>query len=241
MKTSLAGNCGEYAMMLMNYFRKRGISAEKFGVGDHTVVVIGRKEGSNPARPETWGDQAVICDPLNSKPYYLASQVGEFFKTFQSNSKEEKPNVYSKYENEDFELHFSIPATQDINYQQSLIKQTINRLSIIKKIGDHYITDFLIKDKFTDLIKEASKYNVGQKIDVQAEIELNRFIRQALNLIEANIGEEKIEEARQKLTQVMNIYINTYGSEIERKEFHENLENDTGGEHTSEIKRQMRH
>jgi hypothetical protein len=40
--------------------------------GSHHFIVIGRAPGSDPNKPDTWGDEAVICDPW-AKRCFLAS------------------------------------------------------------------------------------------------------------------------------------------------------------------------
>ena len=67
-----SGNCGEYGSLALNYLRKQGVdNAETYSIGedDHCFAVIGRAEGSNPSKPETWGPDAVVCDPWSDKVY----------------------------------------------------------------------------------------------------------------------------------------------------------------------------
>jgi hypothetical protein len=65
------GNCHELASMALYYMvlNHPEINSEVYEIsgGDHVFLVIGRIEDSDPKSPETWGDNAYICDPwLNS-------------------------------------------------------------------------------------------------------------------------------------------------------------------------------
>lgn len=62
------GNCKELALMALNYVIESfssAVNAEVFEIkgGDHRFLVIGRKKGSHPNKPYTWGANAYICDP----------------------------------------------------------------------------------------------------------------------------------------------------------------------------------
>lgn len=49
---------------------------------DHTFAVIGRRRGSRPDWPGTWGPAAVICDPWHDggKAYYATQIEGEMYR-----------------------------------------------------------------------------------------------------------------------------------------------------------------
>lgn len=61
------GNCGQFARVGLQYAIDRATSqrVEMFYVtgGDHVFLVIGRKKDSDPNDTQTWGPDAVICDP----------------------------------------------------------------------------------------------------------------------------------------------------------------------------------
>lgn len=67
------GNCIEYAYHAMDYILNHNvdINAEIFKImrGDHFFLVLNRDPGSNRNNPETWGENAVICDPWQNKVY----------------------------------------------------------------------------------------------------------------------------------------------------------------------------
>ncbi len=63
------GNCGEMAAVALEYVKGKGVSLDWVdfkdtrGVEDHSVLVIGRLPNSNLNKPQTWGRNAVVCDP----------------------------------------------------------------------------------------------------------------------------------------------------------------------------------
>lgn len=69
------GNCAEQAALAFFYLCRRDVvpidymsQADK----DHAFVVLGRKGGSDPSKPASWGADAVVCDPWAHR-VYLAS------------------------------------------------------------------------------------------------------------------------------------------------------------------------
>lgn len=71
------GNCYELALMALDYVVHNAseVDAEVYQIkgGDHVFLVIGRPEKSHINKPETWGNEAYICDPW-SNDVYPASQ-----------------------------------------------------------------------------------------------------------------------------------------------------------------------
>lgn len=68
------GNCREYAMQALDFVIHQlnsCVFAELFSIknGNHNVLVLNRLPDSDPAKPETWGDNAVVCDPWGNKVY----------------------------------------------------------------------------------------------------------------------------------------------------------------------------
>lgn len=61
------GSCHELAVQALDYILEHDpdINAEIFSIkhGDHEILVLNRDPRSDPRRPETWGPNAVICDP----------------------------------------------------------------------------------------------------------------------------------------------------------------------------------
>ena len=67
------GNCHELALMALDYMVRNQprVNAEVYSIkgGDHVFLVIGRANDSDPRKPETWGDNAYICDPWSDAVY----------------------------------------------------------------------------------------------------------------------------------------------------------------------------
>ena len=60
------GNCGESAALAFVYLAERHVRPLDYMVdvdADHAFVVIGRAKASKPEDPNTWGRDAVVCDP----------------------------------------------------------------------------------------------------------------------------------------------------------------------------------
>jgi hypothetical protein len=82
------GNCQELALMAMHHvlISQSKATAEVYHIegGDHAFLVIGRKKESKPHEPETWGEDAYICDPWSNSVYpateYL-TKTKNFFST----------------------------------------------------------------------------------------------------------------------------------------------------------------
>ncbi len=77
------GSCGEKAWALTHFLKKLGVNirVEHFQImrnegtvqtkGNHTFIVLGREENSDPDDYATWGINAVICDPWSGKEYFV--------------------------------------------------------------------------------------------------------------------------------------------------------------------------
>lgn len=67
------GNCHEMAELALDYIAHHvpHVDAEIFELlgGNHVLLVVGRKKGSDARKPETWGDEAYICDPWSDDVY----------------------------------------------------------------------------------------------------------------------------------------------------------------------------
>jgi hypothetical protein len=73
------GNCAEHAAVAFTYLEDKGIRPIHYMAilerGDHGFVVIGRAPNSSDGNIESWGINAVVCDPWHEKNY-PASQSG---------------------------------------------------------------------------------------------------------------------------------------------------------------------
>lgn len=65
-ETTGCGNCGVQSALAFVWLKDRGVRPLDWmerSNPQHLFVVIGRKEGSDPADPTTWEETTVICDP----------------------------------------------------------------------------------------------------------------------------------------------------------------------------------
>ncbi len=80
------GNCYEFALQALDYILNNAphINAELFQImrGDHYFLVLNRDAGSDRKKPETWGDDAVICDPWLDAAYQAKHYRAEFKEHF---------------------------------------------------------------------------------------------------------------------------------------------------------------
>ena len=66
------GNCGEQSAMAFVYLLDRHIlPLDWMGLesGKHNYVVVGRTRHGEPGDPNTWGPEAVVCDPWKGEAY----------------------------------------------------------------------------------------------------------------------------------------------------------------------------
>jgi len=75
------GNCQEQAAVAFIYLldhRVHPLDYYMFSDQSHAFVVIGRREDSDSTKPESWGSEAVICDPwcyLERNQVYAAKEL----------------------------------------------------------------------------------------------------------------------------------------------------------------------
>jgi hypothetical protein len=105
------GNCNELAVQALDYILRHApdISAEVYKIegGDHAFLVLNRDPSSAAEDPNTWGPNAVICDPwTNENEVYPAK---ECFTRLKSYYWDENENCH-KTERYDPEKHFLMPS-----------------------------------------------------------------------------------------------------------------------------------
>lgn len=76
-ETAEAGNCGEHAAVAFAYLLNRGARPLDYMTlspgGDHCFVLVGRKRGSDPTSPTTWGADAYVCDAWSSQVFHATA------------------------------------------------------------------------------------------------------------------------------------------------------------------------
>ncbi|MGQ3887654.1 hypothetical protein ACQUW5_01320 [Legionella sp. CNM-1927-20] len=148
------GSCTELSFIALDYVINNApsnVNAEIFQLnnGDHLFLVIGRKEGSDPTKPESWGECAYICDPWSNK-VYPASQYLTNLKGFFSLTEREADVVSYKNYIKDFDksTHSVEPCK---NYNAHYIRAAQSNAHI-QEISS------LFKAKAEGLLKAASDF-----------------------------------------------------------------------------------
>ncbi|QBR83742.1 hypothetical protein E3983_04850 [Legionella israelensis] len=129
------GNCGELAYQALDYFlTETDFRAEVYHIvnGDHVFLVVNRDPNSDPAKPETWGSEAFICDPWANKVFNASDYQSEL-KNYYGNSGFEAPR---------YEPYAELCNTEAFNPEKHSLAPT-------KNIN----TDYLRKHRKTENLK----------------------------------------------------------------------------------------
>lgn len=172
------GNCYELALMSLDFIINNypDVLAEIYHIrgGDHALLIIGRAANSNPTQPETWGQNAYICDPWSNKTYpaslYL-SETKNFYFTV-----DWPAGTYTNFVQDfDRSIHLLCPM-KDLN--STYLKQR-NSVRHIKAINNAYnrmntlildAVDHLVIDLEKITFRLAKKYsNLDQKYIILME------------------------------------------------------------------------
>ena len=152
-KLARLGNCGEFSDLVLNYLRKKNVAyAEKCTIIDetlpsaaqsgHVIVVIGRDPRSDTNKPETWGKNAVICDAWANK-YYPVSEIYDQLQCYRHEVGNSMPNVvypYTKGGKEKLIFTDAIKAETNEEYQKQIIKETVDKITMMQKVVNDVIT-----------------------------------------------------------------------------------------------------
>lgn len=238
------GNCAEYSELAMNFLRKQNVDfAERFMIrdGDHVIVVIGRDLASNSAKPETWGENAVVVDAARNE-YYRASETYGKLKCYYSDSNAEKyPNVYYDYTADKMLLvTMRIFKERNCIYQQRLIKECIEKLNLIQetiKLFDYEST--IIQNNILYLQQEEKSLLAQKLTDSEMERKLNKWIKQSLREFYGNnIPMYLLFKAEKELTKQAIHYVLTQHqfSAREKEDFLKDISLTRDGKHDSLVK-----
>lgn len=120
------GNCWEYACQALDYVLHNvtsEINAEVFSFanGDHTFLVLNRSTDENclESKPETWGENAVICDPWANKCYKASDSLTELKNFYRASNKN-----YAEPFDPDHHIPIAMPGfnAHYLRLQRTLIK-----------------------------------------------------------------------------------------------------------------------
>lgn len=150
------GNCSEQSYLVAKFLRKHNMSCEiiSFIHHDHVFVVLYRDPQSDLDDPSTWGEQAIICDPLNNL-IFSASEYREKLKGHSYNeiTSRNYPNINIDYDSmDDIGLHIEYKGYEQFEYQKNMIQLAQLKLkkfnSLLASLDDKYpIQDDLLESK----------------------------------------------------------------------------------------------
>lgn len=182
------GNCQVLTFQSLDYILNNypTICAEAYWIdgGDHAFLVLNRKPYSDPANPDTWGDNAVICDPwANEHQVYPSAEYKTKLRNFCLNLEKRKlgtePFNPRKHKLKPY-TGFSTQALGDVINLENLQKKFFTSLDKMKRLMKEYKEKleneeqrldkkYGQSDKKTKMIK--NKINKIEKLN----LELNRI------------------------------------------------------------------
>ncbi|ASQ46728.1 hypothetical protein [Legionella clemsonensis] len=180
------GNCNELAELALDYIAHYAphVDAEVFQLlgGNHVLLVVGRLKGSDPEKPETWGQNAYICDPWSNEVYPASEYLSR------------TKNYYQKY---DKDLDDNINCIEDFNPSKHTFKPIRN-----------YNTDYIRKFNSNEHI--AGVYELFQKkqqMIIAAAVNLERAFINTSNKLEKKYGlsHEKCQIVQNKIHQLRTV------------------------------------
>ena len=138
------GNCGERALMALDFFMQYApdINAEVYGIqnGDHNFLVVARHEGSDPENPETWGEEAHICDPW-ANLVYPASHYLTKLKAYSSSETKDFRRISRTIEYNPLVHKLRLNKTKNTNYLSKAL--TADHLKHLRSVFDDKIQTIL--------------------------------------------------------------------------------------------------
>lgn len=159
------GNCGENASLALDYIANNEpeASAEIYQLDpavDHVFCVVDRDKNSDPNKPETWGQNAFVCDPWADQ-VYSASALAEK-KPYTFTNTNERPTAEAPVK----EKHVIFdPSLHKIEPQKKLDTDTIRAIKSKQNV-DHVLDAYKKKSEIIlsaldtlskDLEKEAKR------------------------------------------------------------------------------------
>ncbi|MEO8401119.1 MAG: hypothetical protein ABI597_04890 [Gammaproteobacteria bacterium] len=186
------GNCGESAGLALEFMVDNypAINAEYYSIkgkatkpgehnGDHAFVVIGRADRSDKNDPQTWGDNAYVCDPWANSVYpanQITSRLQNFYSEVENGVLVSKVEALGKH-------HYLEPSLDNIQLRKRDSNDYINRMN--KKFTAKFyhlidITGELRTDlkKIQTTLEEKYGKNHAKFLAVTAKIfEIENFIK----------------------------------------------------------------
>jgi hypothetical protein len=201
------GNCNELAFHALAYIINQlqsCVSAEIFRIenGDHLFIVLNRALNSDAKNPNSWGEAAVICDPLADKAYkathYLTELQNYYFRggtAYTQNFNPSNPSkhvlaCYDKYNTNNLN---ALKAVNEVKYNfEQKIQQLRSTLDLyskgldkeVQRIQNRYSKDARI-DILNTKIQELAKTDNKLKLHLEQakNIELRTFKEANLHFV----------------------------------------------------------
>lgn len=212
------GNCHELACLALYYiltqFKNENIRAEIYDVvgGDHAVLVIGRKENSDPLDPTTWGDDALICDPWSNHVF----KASDYLTELKCYSRITMPGRYI-HKSIDFDpsIHTLLPHggynttyLRSKNTVDTLVKNFTIKSNKIIKIIEKYQTQIdleveRLKDKY-GIEDQKTRILFTKAKELQHRI---KYIQSTIHSVNSNISTDYNEVNLTLSTKLKDLYI----------------------------------
>jgi hypothetical protein len=177
------GNCHELAFMALHYlvskypdYRSEVVS---LGQGNHVFVVIGRDENSEIGNINTWGKDAIICDPWANKIFPASEYLTEL-KGYKLESQGTFGNKILVNTVQNYNPQLFIPETENLPNSE-LVKQNnaafesiieefksklVNITNELKNTEGEKSEKILIINKFIDRLSQARDEQLKNLLDV---------------------------------------------------------------------------
>lgn len=189
------GNCAENASLALDYVANNEPEAfaEIYQLDpavDHVFCVIDRKKDSDPNKPETWGENAFVCDPWADQ-VYSASALTEK-KSYIFTDIKERPNKEGGVKER--EVIFD-PSLHKIEPQKKLDTDTI-RATKSKDSVDHVLNAFQKKSEIVlSALDTLSK-------DLEKEAKRLDKDKSSISTEKGNVIKEKMTAVQNEITRI---------------------------------------
>lgn len=188
------GNCGENACLALDHIVNNEPDAyaevyEMDAAVDHVFCVVDRDKGSDPTKPETWGENAYVCDPWGDE-VYPASELSKP-RSYKASEAQHKP-TQDNYMNIEVK---TVEATFDPS------KHTIEPQ---KKLNTDYIRNTKSKENVDAIVNSFQKKS---EIVLSALDTLSKDLEKEANRLDkdkSSISTEKANVIKEKMTAVQN-------------------------------------
>jgi len=173
------GNCIEMSFLALEYMLNHAspeINAEVFYIsgGNHAFLVVGRKRGSTPTDPTTWGEKCYICDPYANE-VFLASQYQERLNNFFFDDDQMCHLEDFKPDKHGFEIYYTFTSDYIRSFQTKAHAQQL--ITLFKEKGARIQTALTpLENTLTELLEEKDDEYDEQK-EGKRTVVLNLFTK----------------------------------------------------------------